>query len=78
MWSSMHVGICGGRMKGTDIVLPETPVWIPNTMLAEESMQSPKELNSMCSVVRLHSGIDFSNFLIVTFEYCGGRWSMKA
>ena len=65
-------------MKGTEIFSPVTPVWMPNMMLAEESMQSPKVLNSTCSKVILHSVIDVPNFRMMALENCGGRWMTKA
>ena len=65
-------------MNGTVIALPVMPVWMPNTMLAEESMQSPKALNSTCSTDIHHSGIDLLNLFMIALQYWGGRWRTKA
>ena len=55
-----------------------TPVWIPRITLTEESMQSPKDVNSKCSQVTLHSGMALMKRFRISVPYCIGSWQTNA
>ena len=78
MLSSMQTGIWGGQISSMSIRRPMTPVWIPYMICAEESMQSPNDVNSKCLQVTLHSGIDLMNRLRISMLYCIGSWQTNA
>ena len=66
-------------MSWMSIRRPMTPVWIPNLIIfAEESSQSPNEVNSKCSQVTLHSGMALMNCLGIAVLYCTGSWQTNA